>query len=392
MTFIWAQFLLWLPPPDPMPMLGYQACAGNSRKVFQHMEVVGSHQMITCLPSFKNTMLSSPWETRGRTLQERVLSRRLLVFSEAQVHFFCAEMQFWEETILEVSQGQVQMYGPWYQLYQPYLKKYTSESGVGLNSGRIAEDLELYCTAVAEYTKRHLSKSEDALNAFQGLLTSFGDQLIGRPNKFLWGIPAAAFSYGLCWHTTNHCPQARRNLFPSWTWAGWATPIHMAGMKPNGNGGRIRYQQAIQQVSVNDELSANWNFRIGPEPFKDLPIFPDLQLRFWTSSVLLFVGRTANNYIRSFPCYDVCSPLDDMPLLGWIQLDKLWRAEQPDLLEFIVIKVESVFNVSIRLHVLCIERDEDIAYRVQQPIDQDGFCTDEQWMATKPVEKFIVLG
>jgi Heterokaryon incompatibility protein (HET) len=64
----------------------------NSKQVFQHVKVAGSHQMITRLPSFKNIMLSSPWEARGWTFQERVLSRRLFVFSEAQVHFFCAEM------------------------------------------------------------------------------------------------------------------------------------------------------------------------------------------------------------------------------------------------------------------------------------------------------------
>lgn len=77
---------------------------------------------------------------------------------------------------------------------------------------------DVYATAVAEYTKRALTNSDDKLKAMNGLFN-----LLEYPFRgpFHFGVPTTLFDVGLLWMPVH--ASSRSNMqFPSWSWAGWS--------------------------------------------------------------------------------------------------------------------------------------------------------------------------
>lgn len=70
-----------------------------------------------------------------------------------------------------------------------------------------------YQRAVANFTVRRLSREEDILNAFAGILRMI------CPEPSLQGIPSPIFDIALLWQPRERL--RRRSGFPSWSWAGW---------------------------------------------------------------------------------------------------------------------------------------------------------------------------
>jgi hypothetical protein len=65
-----------------------------------------------------------------------------------------------------------------------------------------------------------MTKDEDALNAFTGVLRRL--ETMYDTGSF-WSLPQADFQWGLLWQARIQ-PQ-RRLGFPSWSWAGWKCPL-----------------------------------------------------------------------------------------------------------------------------------------------------------------------
>ena len=94
---------------------------------------------------------------------------------------------------------------------------------------------------IAEYSKRDLTYTSDALNAMLGILRAMEDR--SPPLRHFWGVPVSsepglwflgdtgtwktadresagvALMTGLCWTLIR--PAERRLGFPSWSWTGW---------------------------------------------------------------------------------------------------------------------------------------------------------------------------
>ena len=73
---------------------------------------------------------------------------------------------------------------------------------------------------VAIYSHRTMTKDEDALNAFLGVLQVLETEY---EDGFFWGLPVADFQWALLWQTPH--PPKRREGFPTWSWAGWKVGI-----------------------------------------------------------------------------------------------------------------------------------------------------------------------
>lgn len=69
------------------------------------------------------------------------------------------------------------------------------------------------------YTSRHMTKHEDSLNAFLGLLSAFKRRLF--PTGFVHGLPLQSHPSSLGWIHDRKVKPRRRPMFPSWSWAGW---------------------------------------------------------------------------------------------------------------------------------------------------------------------------
>ncbi|KAH6850144.1 heterokaryon incompatibility protein-domain-containing protein [Chaetomium sp. MPI-CAGE-AT-0009] len=185
----------------------------GSRKIRQEQAVVQHEKVLfTHRPPFAGAIQHSKWNTRGWTLQERFLSRRLLYFTDHQVfmtsaagHFFC------EDTVLEHNKDDIHAFSRVFIAtqsfdwdYDPLAKELLPTPAEGL----------LYL--VSHYTERLLSNQDDALAAFSALMTTFADSL--GPADF--GIPRQIFDYAFCWSFAGSYIR-RRTGFPSWSWAGW---------------------------------------------------------------------------------------------------------------------------------------------------------------------------
>ncbi|KAF2733324.1 hypothetical protein EJ04DRAFT_439320, partial [Polyplosphaeria fusca] len=70
------------------------------RQNHQYYEMVDGLRLATMFPSFGALENSSRllWNTRGWTFQEKLLSKRLLLFTDSQVYFKCFE-SIWTEEI-----------------------------------------------------------------------------------------------------------------------------------------------------------------------------------------------------------------------------------------------------------------------------------------------------
>jgi hypothetical protein len=189
----------------------------GSREIRQEQVVVQHEKVLfTQRPPLAGAIQHSKWNTRGWTLQERFLSRRLLYFTDHQVfmtttagHFFC------EDTVLEHNKDDIHAYTRVFIAtqsfdwdYDPLAKELLPTPAEGL----------LYL--VSHYTERLLSNQDDALAAFSALMTTFVDSV--GPADF--GIPRQIFDYAFCWSPAGASVR-RRSGFPSWSWAGWEGSI-----------------------------------------------------------------------------------------------------------------------------------------------------------------------
>jgi hypothetical protein len=218
--------------------------------------------MANMLESEASAIDHSTWNTRGWTYQERLLSQRLLSFTLSQVYYHCGKgCDCREDTQRTMADGPATM---------------------TLFDRRFQFDFEnddlfsIYAIAVAEYTKRALTNSDDKMKVVDGLLN-----LLQRPFRgpFLFGIPTKLFDIGLLWIPTSH--SNRRNMqFPSWSWAGWSGGVRYAQLATttnicectvpqatieSRNGAKLCSEPECAYLSLQDERNSQWKRQIDEE-------------------------------------------------------------------------------------------------------------------------------
>lgn len=138
--------------------------------------------------------------------QERLLSNRLLTFTDSQAFFNCTLGCNFQEQYHFVPDSNAT-----YTLTDPQAS-FDFEN----------RDLwELYAIAVSEYTKRAMSDPLDKVRAFNGIL-KFLEGPFGAP--FFFGLPTNLFEVALLWKPRGSCRRTALG-FPSWSWAGWDADV-----------------------------------------------------------------------------------------------------------------------------------------------------------------------
>ncbi|TVY23112.1 hypothetical protein LHYA1_G008105 [Lachnellula hyalina] len=161
----------------------------------------------------------SHWITRAWTLQEQILSKKLLIFTDQQVYWSCWKAVWLEEVVLEDVHAMTFLHNP--------IRDPTDHGFFSVITG-----LKVYQMLVNYYRHRQLTFKSDILNAFSGLC-----QVLAATEKesFHWGLPTSNFDKSLCWWLRgggkrNHafCDQVAKSgsvtlpvPFPSWSWAAW---------------------------------------------------------------------------------------------------------------------------------------------------------------------------
>ncbi|KAI1077542.1 heterokaryon incompatibility protein-domain-containing protein [Whalleya microplaca] len=157
----------------------------------------------------------SAWNKRAWTFQERLLSKRCVIFSNNTIYFQCRSTSMSEDIFAE-------------------------PTGCGWSLDLIHSPLQMmsqfqdralwfYIRCVFLYTQRKLHEPFDILAAFSGMC-KFMEYTMNAP--FLFGLPTSHFDFALLWQpisTSSRLEQSERSnepkykhmKFPSWSWCGW---------------------------------------------------------------------------------------------------------------------------------------------------------------------------
>ena len=151
---------------------------------------------------------TSKWNTRAWTFQERLLSKRCLIFVGGRVFFQCCTTTLCEDMDME-----------------------SPISGISLDikmSPRehfrdvVRDPVRVYRESVALYTARDLTRPTDILAAFCGIGKLLSKQLGGES---VFGLLNTHFDWALLWEPQDAATRRKsdhQGSFPSWSWCGWA--------------------------------------------------------------------------------------------------------------------------------------------------------------------------
>ncbi|KAL9077327.1 MAG: hypothetical protein Q9157_003394 [Trypethelium eluteriae] len=210
----------------------------------QIIEIVKGFDLAIPLPKYHTIQnnICLKWKERGWTLQEKVLSKRLLLFTDNQVYFKCSNAVWCEDTASEVSRlsndirrradpfrwapdrrfkeapGLIDEVYYFFRHYGQLIK---------LRDKKRQRELEFwprYMAVVNEYSRRSLTERKDVLSAVECLLLSLDTYQKLKPFAFA-GIPQRYFQQALLWHprpgSNCYCGAARDEIVPTWSWARW---------------------------------------------------------------------------------------------------------------------------------------------------------------------------
>lgn len=141
---------------------------------------------------FGHCIEGTVWTSRGWTLQEKVLSRRVIIVLKEQVLWGCGKCNWAEETYSETSLARVNwnnLQGSDFILSSSVRNWFAADD----ETDQIWYKLQ---DLVKDFTGRKLTVAGDCYDAFAPILQHF-QSLTGE--HFLWGLPAARFELGLCW-------------------------------------------------------------------------------------------------------------------------------------------------------------------------------------------------
>jgi hypothetical protein len=187
----------------------------ETRQIFACQAQVGL--AATRTTSERTLLEASPWNTRGWCLQEEVLSRRCLFFSDQKYWLRCQKSTY---TSLHSDKAPLPDRASWSVRLKRSAntrKKYVS-----------AVPTRAFCELVDNYNRRLLSHSSDVLAAFTGVINVF--QTSAREDCLV-GLPMTHLCAALCWsrnqiamelYGTRHPSHLQtRSDWPSWSWTGW---------------------------------------------------------------------------------------------------------------------------------------------------------------------------
>ncbi|KAL9044251.1 MAG: hypothetical protein Q9214_002597, partial [Letrouitia sp. 1 TL-2023] len=169
--------------------------------------------MATYIYSIWDNNGNSIWDSRGWTLQERLLSRRCVMFAKSSISMIC-RTEFFHDSVPMDSEGK----GVRTWLGDDYFR----EDGSGINLDEEEWDFKNFDSLVSVFTGRELTFQSDAMNACQGSLNRISHK---TGYAFCFGLPIRDFLRALIWKPHHEHVLTRRTEFPSWSWLGWSSRI-----------------------------------------------------------------------------------------------------------------------------------------------------------------------
>ncbi|KAM3073192.1 hypothetical protein ACMFMG_008904 [Clarireedia jacksonii] len=184
-------------------------------------ENIGGCVLFTVPQEYKLEAKESTWSHRAWTMQEELLSRRLLRFHQSQVLFDCVigHLEEGMDTTTFFKDGPSQLPPGTILPYTLHVSDYNSDSHETSHPEEFKNRLRYFTNFLDEYTAREMTFDSDSLNAFRGVLRALERKLF--PEGFVHGLPLRSHPASLAWMHFNSATARRRVEFPSWCWTGW---------------------------------------------------------------------------------------------------------------------------------------------------------------------------
>jgi hypothetical protein len=169
---------------------------------------------------------SHPLDTRAWTMQECALATRMLVYSESEVFWHCADachQQLVQSHLTLNPHGQFAP-GDTFGVHMKF-----SRLKHAFWQGGDEKWIEHWHDLVEEYTKRNMSNPDDRLNALKGIADDVANI---TDEAYLHGAWSGSFAQCLAWRNMKPSETRHRSFrAPSWSWACINQRIEMNGRK-----------------------------------------------------------------------------------------------------------------------------------------------------------------
>jgi hypothetical protein len=201
-----------------------------------------------------DTLLRCPWSSRAWTLQEALLSRRLLVFTRSTVHFTCNTVA-WSEDQKSRSETFPEPRNHAQDRYFDFRARLGAEKIMDVPDTGTMWYLMLWVETVMDLSTRRLTYERDVLFAAAGIIRQL--------EKFyrtysLSGLPALRLEQFLSWSPMEEEGLRRRKdvdgtiVNPSWSWSGWVGEVGW----PGGNSSIVERDAVEVGISTMRDLDA----------------------------------------------------------------------------------------------------------------------------------------
>lgn len=166
-------------------------------------------------PDEKKFVYQAPLNTRGWTLQERLLSFRTLSFAEDQMHWNCLSLSASEDG-LEFNDTATESLTPRDMSSILYWEAYENTDDID-NALQLRESWD---QVIRQYALRNLTFAKDKLVALAGMTEAYARIFAAEPVVGLW---KGELSRQLLWYTVGHDKETDHEAvktlnLPSWTW------------------------------------------------------------------------------------------------------------------------------------------------------------------------------
>lgn len=180
--------------------------------------------LISGLQDFNANVNNPTWNGREWTYQERILSRRLVFFTEGHMFFHCRHGT--------AREGNVES-DPHVHHRLPITSAPAPIDAYKLNL-KEAINFNTYAQIVQEYSKRSLTHETDIENAFGGIKKIMS---VLFSSEVVFGIPCSALDICLLWYPASSKLTQRKRRWggnfsprPSWSWTGWVGEVEYKGV------------------------------------------------------------------------------------------------------------------------------------------------------------------
>lgn len=210
----------------------------NSRKIEQDIARVSPELSLVLQRRLRTGIDSSTWNTRGWTFQERLYSKRLLVFLPDGIYWQCRSV-IWDEDVVHehpsAQDNEMMSFRARLRFLNPD-PDWVPEFPTGISSNGQAllirhPSMAEYEWVVEEYTRRQLTYSDDIERAFTGIQNVLKLAL----RDFQHGLPVSYLDMAILWRPSDALGR-RSGLatnFPTWSWMGWIGSVSYSAHFPS---------------------------------------------------------------------------------------------------------------------------------------------------------------